>query len=162
LKSNSIEEPSPELKDRYPVFFFRVFLARLVNKFTIGKRPERHQSQKSFHSHLKDLSEEIAALRDSVPIEWRPEHEIFIDPAEHPCVFALHLEYHVLHMQIFTARKAHAKIAARSNALAHTENDTKSEETDKMASFITSARRIFQILGGIRSSPRLNATMKWL
>jgi hypothetical protein len=162
LKSEKIEEPSIELKGRYPVFFFRVSLARLVNKFSLAKGPERQESGISFHSCLKSLSEGIRALKDSVPLDWRPEHEIFADPTEHPSVFALHLEYHMLHMQIFTSRKAHARMIAQYKSLRNTETDMERAEDDHVTSYITSARMIFQILGGIRASPRLNDSMKWL
>jgi len=66
---------------------------------------------------LATFFEGIAVLKDSIPLKWRPEYEMFGDPTENPCVFAFHLEYYVLHMQIFMARKAHAKMMTRYKRL---------------------------------------------
>jgi hypothetical protein len=162
LKSESMKEPSVGLQNRLPVFCFRVKLARLVLQFSRAKSFERPQPTTSFDTCLKELSEGIAALKDSVPLKWRPEHEIFADPTEHPSVFALHLEYHMLHMQIFTARRAHARITKRGEGSKDVGNEVAGNGDDIITSYITSARKIFQILGGIRASPRLNTTMKWL
>jgi hypothetical protein len=162
MKSESIDEPSKEMKSRYPVFFFRVSLARLVNEFSRAKGPEHRQSSTSFYSCLQDLSDGITTLKTSVPLEWRPDHEIYADPTKHPSVFAFHLEYHMLQMQIFTSRKAYAKLATTQEISPKTASETESIEDDNITSYMTSARRIFQIIGGIRASPRLNTTMKWL
>jgi hypothetical protein len=162
LRSENIEKPSEELERRLPVFFFRVSLARLINTFSRAKSSESQQSPTSFDTCLNDLSEGITALKDSIPLEWRPEHEIFVDPTKHPYVFALHLEYHMLQMQIFTARKASASISKHRESLTSTGKETGCIEEDQITSYIASARKIFQIIGGFRASPRLNTAMKWL
>jgi hypothetical protein len=134
-----------------------------VHKFSLAKCSERQQSQTSFDTRLNDLSEGITALRDSIPLEWRPEHEIFADPTKHPYVFALNLEYHMLQMQIFTSRKANTSITKRYKRSGNTGREVGyAEEEDHITSYVTSARKIFQILGGFSASPRLITSMKWL
>jgi hypothetical protein len=68
----------------------------------------------------------------------------------------------MLHMQIWTARKAHGKIMSRSKGIENPAPDIEGADEEHITSYITSARRIFQIIGGIRTSPRLSSTMAWL
>jgi hypothetical protein len=162
MSPEQIEEPSKELKTRHQIFFFRLSLAKLINKFSSAKAMNNVQSPVNFFVVLEELPEKISDLKSSIPIEWRPEHDIFTEPTEHLDVIALHLEYYTFQILISIARGTLAKITRQHNLHKNAPIDLEEVKTKGSTSYITSARKMLQILGGIMNSDQLNPAVKWL
>ena len=96
--------------------------------------------------NLESLYKDIMALKESIPIEWRPDHDVFAEPREHQLILVLHIEFHTLLMGFY------AIIGALSKYSPHPTFYSKFRTSAK----VSNARRMFQIADTIRSSPHFN------
>jgi len=164
LKPDLIAQPREDLRIRFPVFFHRVTLARIVYKFCIAKSINYTHTKTSFFTITRTLTDDIARLRAAIPVEWRPDHDIFAEPKEHTCVVALHLEFHTLQMQMLVSQKACRQIISRHNIQMpdDPENPLGNQDLIHTNLHTSNARKIFQILGEVHASSHLNPGVLWL
>ena len=97
-----VPQPDEEMKSREPVFCIRLSLARLVHRFTklgIDSSP----TSDAYINNLEVLHGRILELQESIPLEWRPGHDIFAEPELYRGLLLLRLEYHALCLAVFTS-----------------------------------------------------------
>jgi hypothetical protein len=97
-----LKQPDEDMERRYPVFCLRFALARLVHRFTkLGV--EAIPTSESHIANLNGLHDQILQLKETMPLEWRPGHDIFAEPELYRAIMLMHLEYHAVVLAVYAS-----------------------------------------------------------
>ena len=145
-------QPDEDMERREPVFCLRLSLARLVHRFTkLGV--DTSPTSEAYINNVEDLHGRILELRESIPLEWRPGHDIFAEPELYRGLLLLHLEYHALCLAVFTSLSAFP--AFHPSKYSYNSAQLRRQITGR----VTSARIVLQTLKTIGMTPGLNLSL---
>ncbi|KAE9963906.1 hypothetical protein EG328_010959 [Venturia inaequalis] len=156
LLEAKLKAPSEEVKRKYPVFCHRLALARLTQRFTrLGV--DSPAGPTVFTDRFEQVYASILTWKDSVPIGYQPEGDIFAEREEYQCVLFMHLEYHTLLLAMFTALGAASRLAPKEKTKAS------SRVRNQIAIRISNARRLLTNINSITDTAHLQPCVSsWL
>lgn len=151
LVESRIPVPSEQFSHENPLLCFRLNFARIINRFSRLKATGCNEG--SYTSKLELMNAEIRALKDTLPLDWRPGSEISAEPDEHQSVLIMHLEYHTFVMMLETEFVVKATYQP-GIIITGMHNHAKVR--------VANARKVLQIFEAIKSTPEFSAGLtKW-
>jgi hypothetical protein len=143
-----VQIPSESFRLEHPLFCLRLSFARLVHTYLALH--DESLDMRRIAQRLDLLHSEVISLRDSIPIDWRPDNDIAAEPGEHICVLVLHLEYHTLLLMMST----------RLESMAYFRPPQASQSLHRIhyqaSGRVRNSRRILQTFDTIRKSQDLS------
>lgn len=153
FQESRLPYPNEAFREQYPVFCFRITLARLTNRFCKLDATDESSSVLTYLGQLEALYTEICSFKDSVPTEWRPDHDIFAEPEEHRAVLLLHIEYHTLVLAVLTS------VSATPYMMPHRMVYETDQIRNQTLHKVNNARRMLCTLDTIANNPQLTSNL---
>ena len=148
FEESKVDSPSESFAQQYPLFCLRLSFARLVNRYL--KLNEEALDMGRAAQRVDSLHSDIASLKDSMPIDWRPENVISAEPGEHQCILVLHFEYYTLLLMMSTTVERMAYF--NPNQVCQNVHGVHPQAKGR----VQNARRILQTFDTIQRTPEFN------
>jgi hypothetical protein len=112
----------------------------------------------TFPKRVAALHLDIVALKESIPIQWRPDHDIFADCDAHQCISILHWEYHCLLLAVFKVIAAVPFFGSGQNGFTESMSCCQNQGMGR----VSNSRRVLQTLQAINHTGFFNPSLpRW-
>jgi hypothetical protein len=157
FQETRVKQPSHGFNKEHPVFCFRLAIARLTNRFS-RLSADRMLTAETFPKKIAALYLDIIALKESIPTEWRPDHDIFAESDTHQCVLILHWEYHCLLLAVFKVIAAIPFFGSGEDGFTENMSCCKDQKIGR----VSNSRRLLQTLQAINHAGHFNPSLpRW-
>jgi hypothetical protein len=148
LKDDKLKALNSRIEEDHPILSMRLGLARLIRRYH-SFYCAGNMIPSDFPDKIDRLLSDADHWRNSLPEGHRPGEDLYVADSAYQHVLLLHLEYHLLLMNIFVGLSAMAEIfPGHINLLSHESIRVRSPYRQ----IVSQARRVLQTLDTIADS----------